>query len=136
MLRSSPQNCDMVIALTHMRCPNDRELARAVPEIDLVLGGHDHSYVTEVDERTGVFLIKSGTDFEQFNDFEVFLDVSEEEFKSSKSQDSELIKHLYSKQKNIMVRVEKVPITNEISKDPEVEKHIKKATQGLNAKMN
>jgi len=35
-------DCDLIIALTHMRVPNDRKLAAAVPEIDLILGGHDH----------------------------------------------------------------------------------------------
>ena len=34
--------CDIVIALTHMRNPNDIKLAQNVPRIDLVLGGHDH----------------------------------------------------------------------------------------------
>jgi 2',3'-cyclic-nucleotide 2'-phosphodiesterase (5'-nucleotidase family) len=33
-----------VIALTHMRTPNDIRLAESVPEIDLILGGHDHVY--------------------------------------------------------------------------------------------
>jgi len=37
-------NCDLVIALTHMRVPNDELLTRSVPELDLVLGGHDHDY--------------------------------------------------------------------------------------------
>lgn len=36
------QGCRIVIALTHMRTPNDIRLAREVEEIDLVLGGHDH----------------------------------------------------------------------------------------------
>jgi 2',3'-cyclic-nucleotide 2'-phosphodiesterase (5'-nucleotidase family) len=33
---------ELVIALTHMRVPNDIKLAQAVAEIDAVLGGHDH----------------------------------------------------------------------------------------------
>ena len=33
-----------MIALTHMRWPNDTRLAELVPDIDLVLGGHDHEY--------------------------------------------------------------------------------------------
>jgi 2',3'-cyclic-nucleotide 2'-phosphodiesterase (5'-nucleotidase family) len=33
---------EVVVALTHMRVPNDVKLAQAVPEIDAVLGGHDH----------------------------------------------------------------------------------------------
>ncbi len=40
----SLQGCDLIIALTHMRDPNDLRLAREVPEINLILGGHDHHY--------------------------------------------------------------------------------------------
>jgi 5'-nucleotidase len=39
---------DIVIALTHMRWPNDRKLAENVDEIDLILGGHDHDYNVEM----------------------------------------------------------------------------------------
>ena len=80
MLRAAPHNVDLVIALTHMRIPKDRILASEVAEIDFVLGGHDHSYATEVDKNTGTFVIKSGTDFEDFSDFEVIFDVGEDEF--------------------------------------------------------
>jgi len=38
---------DCVIALTHMRWPNDVRLAENVPEIDLVLGGHDHDFTVK-----------------------------------------------------------------------------------------
>ena len=34
--------CDIVIALTHMRNPNDIRLANKAKQIDLILGGHDH----------------------------------------------------------------------------------------------
>ena len=34
----------VVIALTHMRVPNDTRLAEEAPEIHLILGGHDHHY--------------------------------------------------------------------------------------------
>lgn len=45
------QGCDYVIALTHMRTPNDIRLAENVDEIDLILGGHDHVYeINEVFE--------------------------------------------------------------------------------------
>lgn len=62
------QNCDIIIALTHMRVPNDRILAENVPGVDFVLGGHDHSYVAEICKSTGVVIVKSGTDFEEFSD--------------------------------------------------------------------
>ena len=57
-------------------------------------------------------MIKSGTDFEDFSDFEVIFDVSEAEFANAKLQDTETIKHLYSPQKRMLVKVERVQITS------------------------
>ena len=34
--------CDFVIALTHMRIPNDQLLGQRAEHIDIILGGHDH----------------------------------------------------------------------------------------------
>jgi len=52
-----------------MRAPNERKLARAVPGIDLVLGGHDHVFISELVNDT--LFLKSGTDFEEFTDLEL-----------------------------------------------------------------
>jgi len=38
------KGCNFIIALTHMRTPNDLRLAANASEIDLILGGHDHVY--------------------------------------------------------------------------------------------
>ena len=54
-----------MIALTHMRTPNDIRLAENVPEVDLILGGHDHVY--EKRKVNGTYILKSGTDFRQFS---------------------------------------------------------------------
>lgn len=61
----SQHKVDYVIALTHFRTPNDIRLADSVPEIDLVLGGHDHDY--EIIKRPNCYIIKSGTDFREFS---------------------------------------------------------------------
>ena len=63
------QGADMVIALTHMRNPNDIRLAEEVPELDLILGGHDHDVYSST--VNGVPLIKSGTDFRNFTQISV-----------------------------------------------------------------
>lgn len=39
---------DLIIALTHMRWPNDRLLAERVQDIDIILAGHDHDYGLEI----------------------------------------------------------------------------------------
>ena len=36
------KNVDILIALTHLQIEQDMELAEAVPELDLILGGHEH----------------------------------------------------------------------------------------------
>lgn len=59
------KECDLIIALTHMRAPNDERLARKAKDIDLILGGHDHEYygAKQVGDRV---VVKSGTDFREF----------------------------------------------------------------------
>lgn len=56
-----PQGCDYVIALTHMRTPNDIRLAENVDEIDLILGGHDHVYEIQKVSNIpiSIFLLKN-----------------------------------------------------------------------------
>jgi 2',3'-cyclic-nucleotide 2'-phosphodiesterase (5'-nucleotidase family) len=40
-------NVDLLIALTHIGYSRDRELAEAVPGIDIILGGHSHTVLNE-----------------------------------------------------------------------------------------
>eukprot|EP01059_Diplonema_ambulator_P006430 TRINITY_DN16133_c1_g1_i2.p1 TRINITY_DN16133_c1_g1~~TRINITY_DN16133_c1_g1_i2.p1 ORF type:complete len:984 (+),score=272.86 TRINITY_DN16133_c1_g1_i2:2-2953(+) len=58
--------CHLTIALTHMRHNNDIDFITAVPEIDIVFGGHDHFYKSEV-MPSGQLLLKSGTDFKNLS---------------------------------------------------------------------
>ncbi|KAI9183847.1 hypothetical protein H9P43_002899 [Blastocladiella emersonii ATCC 22665] len=74
--------CTVVVALTHMRQPNDELLAASVPEIDLVLGGHDHFVQVVADAalpgaprgRPGAVVVKSGTDFRDLGVLTLHLD--------------------------------------------------------------
>ncbi|KAF8253844.1 Metallo-dependent phosphatase [Wilcoxina mikolae CBS 423.85] len=61
------EGADMVIAVSHMREPNDIKLANNIPEglIDIVLGGHDHHYAHVV--VNGCHIIRSGCDFKQLS---------------------------------------------------------------------
>jgi 5'-nucleotidase/UDP-sugar diphosphatase len=47
------QGADLVIAVTHIGSGNDRMIAESVSGIDLIVGGHDHSYVNETVEGPG-----------------------------------------------------------------------------------
>lgn len=53
--------CDLVIALSHMRVPNNVKLASEVPELDFILAGHDHIVYSEV--INGVKVLTSGSNF-------------------------------------------------------------------------
>ena len=56
--------CDAVIAVTHMRVPNDERLARECGDVlDLIAGGHDHHYDVKPVAPHGCYVLKSGTDF-------------------------------------------------------------------------
>lgn len=55
------KGAEVVIALTHMSMPNDEALAKAVPEIDIILGGHDHDPMQETIDKT--LILKSGSDW-------------------------------------------------------------------------
>lgn len=58
---------DLVIAVTHMRLPNDRKLAEdAGGVIDLILGGHDHTIANV--NLGGATIVKSGSDFKDLSE--------------------------------------------------------------------
>ncbi|KAL2264209.1 hypothetical protein VTK26DRAFT_485 [Humicola hyalothermophila] len=64
------EGADLVIALTHMREPNDNKLAANLGgEIDLILGGHDHFYAHSL--INGTHVLRSGSDFKQLSYLEV-----------------------------------------------------------------
>ncbi|XP_033753676.1 snake venom 5'-nucleotidase-like [Pecten maximus] len=68
------QGADIVIAMTHMRWPNDRRLAEECDVIDLILGGHDHDYNVEM--VNGKYVVKSGTDFRNLSKITIGKDES------------------------------------------------------------
>ncbi len=66
------EGCELIVAVTHMREPNDLKLAEKTPPglIDLVLGGHDHFYSCQKVNST--YILRSGTDFKQLSYIEAW----------------------------------------------------------------
>lgn len=81
-------NCDLIVAINHMRVPEDEDMAakNKCPELDMIFGGHDHSYYRKLNEDTGVFIQKSGTDFECFTNLTVLFGVEEDAYKAYKDE--------------------------------------------------
>jgi 2',3'-cyclic-nucleotide 2'-phosphodiesterase (5'-nucleotidase family) len=65
------QGADIIVALTHMREPNDNKLAAQLggEMIDLILGGHDHFYAHSF--INGTHVLRSGSDFKQLSYIEL-----------------------------------------------------------------
>ncbi|XP_059158773.1 mannosylglucosyl-3-phosphoglycerate phosphatase-like [Physella acuta] len=105
----------LVIALTHMRVPNDVRLAECVPGIDIILGGHDHDY--EIINVKGKYVIKSGTDFRNM----CKLTLTQSNNNSNSGWD---------------VNVEKVDLDSSVPEDPEMLKVVQANLSSIDDKMD
>jgi len=105
------EGAEFVIALTHMRVPNDRRLAEEAAGIDLILGGHDHDYF--VQKINGVQVVKSGTDFREFS----------------------CITLSFTSDNKFCLDVQRIEITSDIPEDPTVKLTVDKFVGLLNVMM-
>jgi 2',3'-cyclic-nucleotide 2'-phosphodiesterase (5'-nucleotidase family) len=53
--------CDLLLALSHIGHVQDLRLARACPELDLIIGGHSHTVLAEPDRTAGVPVVQAGS---------------------------------------------------------------------------
>ena len=58
--------CDVLIALTHLWIAQDRKLAEAVPELDLLITGHSHIVLEQPKRVNGVPLVQAGSHARHF----------------------------------------------------------------------
>jgi 5'-nucleotidase len=49
-----------IVAITHLTIENDKRLARCAPGIDVIIGGHEHTVLQSLSDRTPIF--KMGSD--------------------------------------------------------------------------
>ena len=61
MAQSLRSRCDLLIALTHIGNREDHKLANACPEIDLILGGHSHTVLTEPERIGNTWICQGGS---------------------------------------------------------------------------
>jgi 2',3'-cyclic-nucleotide 2'-phosphodiesterase (5'-nucleotidase family) len=52
------ETCDLVIAINHMRAPEDMDMAakNSTDIVDMIFGGHDHSYISELNHDTNIYV--------------------------------------------------------------------------------
>lgn len=58
--RHLAEDHDVLVALTHIGYRTDRELAEAMPELDVIIGGHSHTLLEEAELINGVLVAQAG----------------------------------------------------------------------------
>lgn len=53
------EGAGVIIALTHLSMREDKELARCAPDIDMIIGGHEHSLLQSLSGRAPIFKMTS-----------------------------------------------------------------------------
>eukprot|EP01012_Entosiphon_sulcatum_P009724 TRINITY_DN15552_c0_g1_i1.p1 TRINITY_DN15552_c0_g1~~TRINITY_DN15552_c0_g1_i1.p1 ORF type:complete len:817 (-),score=109.54 TRINITY_DN15552_c0_g1_i1:54-2504(-) len=105
------KGAQLIVALTHMREPNDIALVEAVPEIDLVLGGHDHFY--NIVETKGVKILNSGTDFKNLSFLKIWV----------------------SKEGKPKVEIQQIDVVSSVPEDPKVKAIVEEYEREVDHKM-
>ena len=54
------QGADGIVVLSHMGVKKDRELVAACPEVDVIIGGHTHTTLSQGEEINGVLIAQAG----------------------------------------------------------------------------
>ncbi len=60
-LRAMGEGVDLVVALTHLGIEADRQLAREVPELDLIVGGHSHTALQPPEQVGQTWIVQAGS---------------------------------------------------------------------------
>lgn len=68
---------DLLVALTHIGLKNDRRLAEAVPDIDLIVGGHSHDVLEQPEKVGWTDIVQAGWFAQHIGRVEVQLDAPE-----------------------------------------------------------
>lgn len=121
------EGCDLKIALTHMRMPSDKRLADSVPELDLVLGGHDHT--TAELNINDVLIVKSGCDFRELSKLDIIQTRDEDIFQ--KHQDA-MVK---CRRRGLIMKREQVLITKKFEPHPEMQECVEQLHKDINKKL-
>jgi 2',3'-cyclic-nucleotide 2'-phosphodiesterase (5'-nucleotidase family) len=65
---------DVVVMLSHIGIKKDRELAAALPELDVIIGGHSHTTLPHGEEINGVLIAQTGQYAEYLGRVDLTLD--------------------------------------------------------------
>jgi 5'-nucleotidase / UDP-sugar diphosphatase len=61
LIETLAADADILVALTHLGIERDRALAEAIPELDLVIGGHSHSSIHPPEKVGNTWIVQAGS---------------------------------------------------------------------------
>jgi 5'-nucleotidase len=113
--RARRAKADLIVALTHQDMADDKQLAAAVPEIDIIAGGHEH---VPLDARVGnTLILKTGSDAVLLGRMEVAVTVG-------------------PGGRRVETKWEQIPVTAEVPEKPEVAALVKEYEQRMAAELD
>ncbi|HVY61128.1 MAG TPA: 5'-nucleotidase C-terminal domain-containing protein, partial [Planctomycetota bacterium] len=68
------KECDLVVVLAHEGHEEDRKLARAVPQIDVIVGGHDHKRLTTPETEGNCLILDAGCNGREYGRLDLVVD--------------------------------------------------------------
>jgi 5'-nucleotidase len=87
----------VIVAITHLSMREDKQLAHCIPEIDLIIGGHEHTLLQSLAGRTPIF--KMTADARQLGRYDLTVDAATGKLQS--------------------VDWQIIPVNNEVADDPQ-----------------
>lgn len=112
---------DLVIAVTHMGIEEEQEMARAVEGIDIIVGGHSHTFLYEPVIVGQTILLQSGDLYKNLGVTEFAYDPASGKLRLRNSENG---------------RPHLLPIDSNVTADPEFEKKLAAYTDRLNDLIN
>jgi 2',3'-cyclic-nucleotide 2'-phosphodiesterase (5'-nucleotidase family) len=113
--RARSARADVIVALTHQAMADDKQLAAAVPEIDVILGGHEHD---PLDARVGKTLIlKTGSEAVNLGRIDLLVSIGKAG-------------------RRVETKWELIAVTDEIPEKPEVADVVKSYESRMAAQLN
>ncbi|MFW6257114.1 MAG: 5'-nucleotidase C-terminal domain-containing protein [Bacillota bacterium] len=74
---STQKEKDLLVALTHLGYARDQELAHQFSDLDLIIGGHSHRVIRELEEINGVYLTQAGSETKYLGQVKIAYDRGE-----------------------------------------------------------
>ena len=86
LLPELKKQCDLILLLTHLGVEEDLRLARTFPEVDIIVGGHDHYALHHKNEVAGATIVQAGSKSLQIGRIDLSIEIDTGEIISLKTQ--------------------------------------------------